>query len=59
MCQRGNCPFSKLKNLKVNNLITFLMRLQRLKQEWQESPAGTRQTDSKNLIWLGELERKL
>jgi len=30
-----------------------------LKQEWQKSPAGTRQTDSKNLVWFGEIERKL
>jgi hypothetical protein len=30
-----------------------------LKQEWQESPAGTWQTDGKNLVWFGELERKL
>jgi hypothetical protein len=35
------------------------MRLQRLKQEWQECPAGTRQADSKNLGWFGEIERKL
>jgi hypothetical protein len=26
---------------------------------WQESPAGTRQTDSKNLVGFGEIERKL
>jgi hypothetical protein len=32
---------------------------QKLKQEWQNSPAGTRQTDSKNLVWFGEIERKL
>jgi hypothetical protein len=25
----------------------------------QNSPAGTRQTDSKNLVWFGEIERKL
>jgi hypothetical protein len=30
-----------------------------LKLEWQESPAGTNQTDGKNLVWFGELERKL
>jgi hypothetical protein len=35
------------------------MRLQKLKQEWQKSPAGTRQTDGKNLVWSGEIERKL
>jgi hypothetical protein len=28
-----------------------------LKQEWQKSPAGTRQTDGKNMH--GEIERKL
>jgi hypothetical protein len=44
----------------LNNVwITFLKRLQKLKQEWQKSPAGTRQTDSKNLVWFGEIERKL
>jgi hypothetical protein len=32
---------------------------QKLKREWQNSPAGTRQTDSKNLVWFGEIERKL
>jgi hypothetical protein len=30
-----------------------------LHKEWQESPAGTRQTDGKNLVWFRELERKL
>jgi hypothetical protein len=34
-------------------------RLQRLKQEWQKSPAGTRQTDGKNSVWFGEIERIL
>ncbi len=34
-------------------------RLQRLKQEWQKSPAGTRQTDGKFLVWLGEIGKKL
>jgi hypothetical protein len=40
-------------------LIKFLKRLQVFKQEWQESPSGNRQTDGKNLVWFGELERKL
>jgi hypothetical protein len=35
MCQRGNCPFSNLKSRKY----AFLKTLQRLKQEWQKSPA--------------------
>jgi hypothetical protein len=26
---------------------------------WQKSPAGTRQTDGKNLVWFGEIEQKL
>ncbi len=30
-----------------------------LKQEWKKSPAGTRQTGGKNLVWFGEIERKL
>jgi hypothetical protein len=29
------------------------------KQEWQKSPARTRQTDGKNLVWVGEMERNL
>jgi hypothetical protein len=34
-----NCPFSNLKILQVYKLIAFLNILQRLKQEWQKSPA--------------------
>jgi hypothetical protein len=30
-----------------------------LKQEWQKSPAGTRQTDGKNMVWFGEIDKKL
>ena len=45
----------KSKSIKVDNL----KRLQRLKQEWQKSPAGTKQTDDKNLVLFGEIERKL
>ncbi len=30
-----------------------------MKQEWQKRPAETRQTDGKNLVWFGEIERKL
>jgi hypothetical protein len=26
---------------------------------WHISPAGTRQADGKNLVWFGEIERKL
>jgi hypothetical protein len=29
-----------------------------LKQEWQKSSARTRQTDRKNMVWFGEIERK-
>jgi hypothetical protein len=32
---------------------------QKLKQEWQNSPAGTRQTDSKHLVWFGEIRKKI
>ncbi len=39
MCQRGNCPFSNLKIQKVCKLIAFLKTLEKLKQEWQKSPA--------------------
>jgi hypothetical protein len=30
-----------------------------MKKEWQKSPAGTRSTDGKNLVWFEEIERKL
>jgi len=30
-----------------------------LKQEWQKSPVGTKKTGGKNLVWFGEIERKL
>jgi hypothetical protein len=40
-------------------LITILKRLQRFKQEGQKRSAGTRQTDVQNLVWFGEIERKL
>jgi hypothetical protein len=30
-----------------------------LKHEWQKSPAGTKQPDGKNMVWFGEIERKL
>jgi hypothetical protein len=39
MCQRENCLFSNLKIFKVCKLIAFLKTLQRLKHEWQKSPA--------------------
>jgi hypothetical protein len=39
MCRRGNCPFSDLKIYKVYKWMAFLKTLQRLKQEWQKSPA--------------------
>jgi hypothetical protein len=31
----------------------------KLKHECQKSPAGTGQTDDKNMVWFGEIERKL
>jgi hypothetical protein len=59
MCQRGNCPFSNLKIIKVYKLIAFLKTLQRLKGMAESSSPGTRQTDGKNLVWFGEIERKV
>jgi hypothetical protein len=45
--------------LHFAKFVCLLKRLQRLKQEWQKSPAGTRQTYGKNYVWFGEIERKL
>jgi hypothetical protein len=59
MCQRGNFPFSNLKIKKVYKLIVFLKALQRLKQEWQKSPALGPGKQKANLVWFGEIERKL
>jgi hypothetical protein len=58
------CVGEKTANLatlksKSIYLITFSKRLQWLKQEWQTSPSGTRQTEGKNSVWFGEIERKL
>jgi hypothetical protein len=39
--------------------VLTILNEQKLKQEWQNSPAGTRQTGSINLVWFGEIERKL
>jgi hypothetical protein len=43
----------------IAKFVFLLPRLQRLKLEWQKSPAGTRQTYGKNKVWFGEIERKL
>ncbi len=60
ICQKENCPVSNLTIEKYTyKLLSFLKRLQRLKQEWQKSQAETRQTDGKNMVWFGEIERKL
>jgi hypothetical protein len=45
--------------LHVAKCVCLLKRQQRLKQKWQKSPAGTRQTYDKNLVWFGDIERKL
>ncbi len=64
-CVRKETAHLAILNLKLYKLITLLKKLQKfkqefaLKQEWQKSPAGTRQTDGKNLVWFGEIERKL
>jgi hypothetical protein len=52
----GKQPIYQSENLKVYDL---LKKVQRLKQEWQKRPAGTKQTDGKNLVWFGEIKRKL
>jgi hypothetical protein len=42
-------------------LIAFLKTLQRLKQEWQKRPAlwEDQANRQQNLVWFGEIERKL
>ncbi len=41
----------------IYKLIIFIKTPQRLKQEWQKSPAGTRQTDGKILVWFGNRKK--
>jgi hypothetical protein len=41
--------------LHFAKFVCLFKRLQRLKQEWQRSTAGT----DKNKVWFGEIERKL
>jgi hypothetical protein len=58
-CVREETVYLATLKSKVCKLLTFIMRLQRQKQEWQKSPAGTRQTYGKNMVWFGEIERNL
>jgi hypothetical protein len=55
-------PFLYIFNsysLHFAKFVCLLKRLQTLKQEWQKSPAGSRQTYGKSYVWFGEIERKL
>jgi hypothetical protein len=54
MCQRGNCPFSKLKIKKL-----YEDTAENETGLAKKSSPGTRQTDGKNLVWFGEIEIKL
>jgi hypothetical protein len=42
--------------LHFSKFVSLLKRLQRLKQKWQKSPAGTY---GRNYVWFGEIERNL
>ena len=59
MCQRGTAHLATLKFKKVYKLIAFLKTLQKLKGMAESSSPGTRQIDGKNVVWFGEIERKL
>ncbi len=56
---KDNCRILHIPHPPQRKLLTFLKRLQRLKQEWQKIPARTRQTNGKNMVWFREIERKL
>jgi hypothetical protein len=45
--------------VQYSSTVLTILTEQKLKQEWQNSPAWTSQTESKNLVWFGEIERKL
>ncbi len=55
MCQRGNCPFANLKKVESLPKDTAEIKIGMA----EKSSPGTRQTDGKNLVWFGEIERKL
>jgi hypothetical protein len=43
---------------KIFEIYKFLQTLLRL-EHWPERLAGIRQTDDRNLVWFGKIERKL
>jgi hypothetical protein len=51
----------KFRSLYCAHLATLKSKPQRQNQKQQKSPAGTRKTEGKNLVWFGfgEIERKL
>jgi hypothetical protein len=53
LCQRGTAHLA----LKVDSLPKDTAQIETGTAE--KSSLGTRQTDSKNLVWFGEIERKL
>jgi hypothetical protein len=59
MCQRGNCPFSnhklKSKSVQVDSLPKDTAEIETRMAE--KSSPGTKQTDGKNLVGFGEIER--
>ncbi len=52
-----SCPFSNLKIDKVDSLPKDTADIETGMAE--KSSFRTRQTDGKNLVWLGEIDRKL
>ncbi len=55
--RKGIAHLATLKYLSIYKLITFVKTLQRLKLEWQKSPAGTRQTRRQKLglVWRNRM----
>jgi hypothetical protein len=46
--------FLKFLVFKIYKFLPTLLRL----EQWQERLAGTWQTDDRNLVWFGKIERK-
>ena len=57
MCRRGTAYLANLKSKKYISLPKDTAEIETGRAE--KSSPGTRQTDGKNLVWFGEIERKL
>jgi hypothetical protein len=58
MYQRGNCPFSNLKILKNIN-VNILQETAEIETGMAEMSSWDQANRWQNIVWFGEIERKL